>query len=246
MWTTNPTDSQPGMPIPILLSLIFPYPFLLLCDIPDFSGVFRCFPRPDPWLSACAVSSMVGALGDPGNQPLVIPEFWERGVEIWDPRGEGLLHPRGNPKFLWDCWTGTPGRGGGRILPNPGNPDDPKSWESSGTGRSLWECCLWNSGGKEKAPGSCSAGGWPGLPDFQELGRGKGGKREEQEFDPTGTPPAPPPFSSFFPEFLFLSSSFSSLAGSGVGRAGKGEGWAADPLGWDGNREGQGSGNCSR
>lgn len=74
-WTTNPLDSQPGIPIPILLPLIFPDPFLSQLAIPDFSGVFPCSPLPDPWLFACAFSSMIGALGDPENQPLVVPGF---------------------------------------------------------------------------------------------------------------------------------------------------------------------------
>ncbi|XP_058716237.1 uncharacterized protein LOC131590308 isoform X5 [Poecile atricapillus] len=95
------------------------------------------------------------------------------------------------------------------ILPNPGNGNNPRSQESSEIllGTSALE--FWG-GGK-------TAGGWVGIPNFRDLGRGRGreekgkgksGKREkwekweEQEFAPNKpltSPPLPSRFPTFFP-----------------------------------------------
>lgn len=105
----------------------FPDPF------PVCSATFPVFPAfpvaPSP-RSACASSSMIGVLGDHENQS--VPNSWECGVEIWDWCGAGLLHPTGNPKSRWDCLDWDTREGRGKILPNPRDPENPKSWESGG------------------------------------------------------------------------------------------------------------------
>lgn len=104
-WTTNPSDSQPGIPIPILLSLIFPRSLSFPIG---HSRFFRRFPLlPSSRSVAFCMRLFQHDQSARGSRKSALGcsrflGMWSGNLGSMQRGMVPFLHPKGNPKSRWE------------------------------------------------------------------------------------------------------------------------------------------------